>query len=224
MSSSADHAKRDKIRTWDPLPETADVLCEVGRRLHASKGDILLGSQASKSVLRAQSQAGHLAQYRILYFGTHCALTGQVEGVTEPGLVLTPQQAGATDSGKLDQDDALLTADEIKALRLDADWVALSPCGTAGGSREGSDISGLAVAFFEAGARALLVPYWEVDLEATVKLATGAFAELNGNPTIGQAEALRNSMRNLMMHGSLREAHPSQWAPLVIVGGAAEVN
>ena len=221
MRRSRDYSKVDGIRTWDPLPETTDLLCEVGHRLNASKSDILLGSQASESVLKALSRAGRLAQYRILFFGTHCALTGQVQGVAEPGLVLTPQQAGTTNSGKLDRDDGFLTVDAIKALKLDADWVALSPCST-GGSRENADtLSGLAVAFFHAGARALLIPYWEVGFEATVKLTTGAFAELNANPAIGQAEAMRNSMRRVLMHGSLLEAHPSQWAPFVIVGNGA---
>ena len=224
MGPRGDYSKVDKIHTWDPLPEAADVLCEVGRRLHASKSDILLGSQASESVLRALSEAGRLAQYRILFFGTHCAVTGQVQDVAEPGLVLTPQQGDATDPGRLDRDDGLLTADEIKALKLDADWVALSPC-TAGGSRENADtLSGLAVAFFDAGARALLIPYWNVGFEATVKLTTGAFAELIANPAIGQAKALRNSMRSLMMHGSPLQAHPSQWAPFVVVGNGAAPN
>ena len=209
------HSNVDKIRRWGPLPETADELCEVGRRLGASKSDILLGSQATESVLKDLSKTGRLAQYRILYFATHCALT-----VSGRGLILTPQQEAATDAtGKLDRDDGLLTADEIKAFKLDADWVALSPCSTADGSRENADIlSVLAGSFFHAGARALLIPYWQVGLGATVKLTTGAFAELNANPTIGQARAMRNSMRNLMMHGSLLEAHPSQWAPFVVVG------
>jgi len=215
ISPSEGHSNVDKIRRGGPLPATADELCEVGRRLGASKNDILLGSQATKSVLKDLSKTGHLAHYRILYFATHCALT-----LSKPGLILTPQQEAATDTtGKLDWDDGLLTADEIKALKLDADWVALSPCGTANGSRENADIqSVLAGAFFHAGARALLFPYWQVGLAATVKLTTGAFAELNANPTIGQAKAMRNSMRNLMMHGSLLEAHPSQWAPFVVVG------
>jgi hypothetical protein len=35
---------------------------------------------------------------------------------------------------------------------------------------------------------------------------------------------MRNSMRNLMMRGSPLEAHPSQWAPFVIVGNGAAAN
>jgi len=43
------HSNVDKIRRWGPLPETADELCEVGRRLGASKSDILLGSRLPKA-------------------------------------------------------------------------------------------------------------------------------------------------------------------------------
>jgi CHAT domain-containing protein len=215
ISRSEDHANVDTIRGRDPLPATADELCEVGRRLGASKSDTLLGSGATKSVLKDLSKTGRLAQYRILYFATQCAPTG-----SGPGLILTPQNEAATDAtGKRDRDDGLLTADEIKAFKLDADWVALSPCSTAEGSRENADtLSVLASSFFHAGARTLLFPYWQAGLGATVKLTTGAFVELNADPSLGQAKAMRNSMRNLMMHGSLLEAHPSQWAPFVVVG------
>ena len=34
----------------------------------------------------------------------------------------------------------------------------------------------------------------------------------------GRAEAFRLSMRELIEKGSLAEAHPSQWAPFVVVG------
>ena len=52
----------------------------------------------------------------------------------------------------------------------------------------------MAKAFFYAGARSLLVSHWLVSSEATVKLTSGAFAELAKDPTIGRAEALRRSM------------------------------
>ena len=108
---------------------------------------------------------------------------------------------------------------EISQLKLDADWVVLSACNTAGataGSREA--LSGLARAFFYAGSRAVLVSHWQVGSDAAVKLTTRAFAELKSNPHIGRAEAFRISMRELMEKGAAYEAHPSQWAPFVVVG------
>jgi hypothetical protein len=51
-----------------------------------------------------------------------------------------------------------------------------------------------------------------------VKLTTKAFAELEAHPGIGRSEAYRRSMRDLIINGSLADAHPSQWAPFVVVG------
>ena len=71
-------------------------------------------------------------------------------------------------------------------------------------------LSGMARAFFYAGARALLVSHREVGSDAAVKLTTRAFAELKANPKIGRAEALRISMHDLIDKGTPAEAHPSQ--------------
>ena len=55
----------------------------------------------------------------------------------------------------------LVGLNEIAGLKLDADWVILSACNTAAGGAEGAEaLSGLARAFFYAGARSLLVSHW----------------------------------------------------------------
>jgi len=54
--------------------------------------------------------------------------------------------------------------------------------------------SGLARAFFYAGAKSLVVSHWEVDSEATVVLMDGLFEALRANPRLSHAEALRMSM------------------------------
>ena len=79
-------------------------------------------------------------------------------------------------------------------------------------------MSGMARAFFYAGARTLLVSHWEVGSDSAVKLMTKAFAEIRSSPRIGRAEAFRRSMRDLIARGGLTEAHPSEWAPFVVVG------
>ncbi len=55
----------------------------------------------------------------------------------------------------------MLTASEIATLDLDADWVILSACNTAAadGTPGAEGLSGMAKAFFYAGARALLVSH-----------------------------------------------------------------
>src|SRR5204863_7318183 len=138
----------EEVRQWTPLPETADELCAVGRRLGVPESEILLGARATETALKNLSESGRLAEYAILHFATHGALTGQVQGSAEPGLILTPPAKGTSN---LERDDGFLTASEIAALKLDADWVILSACNTAGGSGETAEaLSGMARAFFYA--------------------------------------------------------------------------
>ncbi len=111
---------------------------------------------------------------------------------------------------------------EIALLKLNADLVILSACNIAAGGTEGSEtLSGLARSFFYAGARALFVSHWAVNSAATVKLITKALAAMAADPKIGPAEALRGSISALIVRGSDAETHPANWAPFVVVGGAA---
>ena len=216
------HADIEKVRQWSPLPETADELCDVGQRLGAAESDILLGGSATETTLKSMSETGKLAQYMIVHFATHGALSGQVQGAAEPGLILTPPTKGSRDAQELDRDDGFLTASEIATLKLDANLVILSACNTAAGKGENSEaLSGMARAFFYAGARALLVSHWEVGSDAAVRLTTRAFSELKAQPGIGRAEAFRLSMRELIERGQPWEAHPEMWAPFVVVGEGA---
>ena len=214
----------EQVRAEAPLPESAEELCEIGRRLGVPDSDILLGANATETAIKDLSERGRLAEHKVVQFATHGALSGQVKGFAEPGLILTPPDTGTTDAKALERDDGYLTASEVASLKLDADWVVLSACNTAGGQREGEGaeaLSGLARAFFYAGARALLVSHWAVASDAAVKLTTGAFEAQKADPAIGRAEALRISMRSLIHNGSAIDAHPMMWAPFVVVGEGA---
>jgi CHAT domain-containing protein len=201
------------IRSQTALPETADELCATARALDADFDDIRLGTRATEGEVKAASARGELAQYRIVHFATHGLMAGQLRPDSEPGLILTPPAVAS------EEDDGYLTAAEIAALRLDAEWVILSACNTASGEAAGAEtLSGLARAFIYAQARALLVSHWEVNSGATVKLITAAVREIAADKTIGRAEALRRAMLGLIDKGEPMEAHPAYWAPFVLVG------
>ena len=96
----------------------------------------------------------------------------------------------------------------------------LSACNTAAGGAQGAEaLSGLARAFFYAGARAMLVSHWAVYSQAATELTTTTFAALSADAKAGRAEAFRRAMLGLIAKGK----PPSHWAPFVIVGegGAA---
>ncbi|MGE0205772.1 MAG: tetratricopeptide repeat protein, partial [Hyphomicrobiaceae bacterium] len=155
-----------KIREWSPLPQTACELCAVGRGLPevTLSRDIRLGRAATERIVRLLgeiapgAQRSTLQDYRIIHFATHGMVADVKKGYPEPGLILTPPEGQPSE-----EDDGYLSASEITTLKLDADWVILSACNTAAGTSETTEaLSGLARAFFYAGARALLVSNWEV--------------------------------------------------------------
>jgi len=203
-------ADPDQLRALAPLPQTRRELRSIAATLGAAREDVVLGEAATERAVKSAM----LANRRVLAFATHGLLSGEIRGLEEPALVLTPPER--PDAG----DDGLLTASEIADLELDADWVILSACNTAGGEAPGAEgLSGLARAFLFAGARAVLVSHWPVRDDAAARLTTETFAQLASGKANGKAEALRQSMLVLMADESDPTlAHPSAWAPFILVG------
>jgi len=195
-----------------PLPETAAELRAVAARLEPGS-DIFLGRDASESVVKQ----ARLADYRVVYFATHGLVAGDIQGLTEPSLALAfPREPSALDDG-------LLTASEIAELKLNTEWVVLSACNTAAGDKPGAEaLSGLARAFFYAGASALLVSHWTVESGAAARLAIATFNALKSDPGIGRAEAVRRAMLDYLNDkADPRNAYPAYWAPFSVVGEGA---
>jgi CHAT domain-containing protein/Tfp pilus assembly protein PilF len=196
------------------LPGTRKEVQQIAAELKADPTDIRLGLAATVSAVKQAK----LDQYRIVYFATHGLVAGDLETFAkdkaEPALALsTPEKPD-------DLDDGLLTASEIAQLKLDADWAVLSACNTAAEDKPGAEaLSGLARAFFYAGARSLIVSHWVVSDEATARLMIGTFRASARDPKLSHAEALRQSML-AMIDGakSDAEADPRLWAPFVVVG------
>ncbi len=215
----------DLVRQLYPLPDTADELRQIATTLQADPGrDLYL-----QDALREPRLHGlELHKYRVMSFATHGLVAGELPGLAEPALVLTPPDAASAPSATPPAappatDDGLLLASEIAQLRLNADWVLLSACNTAAGATPGGEgLSGLARAFFFAGARALLVSHWPVYSDAAVFLTTRIFKEQQRSREISRAEALRRSILALIADRSRPDnGHPSRWAPFVLVGDGA---
>lgn len=200
----------EAVRALSALPNTRPELVALAEAFGGQpQRDLLVGDGATETNLR---RAADLQNRQVIAFATHGLIADELPGLTEPALVLTPPAMAS------DEDDGLLTASEIaRDLTLDADWVILSACNTAAPGGAGAEsLSGLASAFFYAGARALLVSHWVVDDAAARRITTGTLSAMNADPASGRAEALRQSMLSMMDDPEF--AHPAMWAPFVLVG------
>jgi CHAT domain-containing protein/Flp pilus assembly protein TadD len=202
------------------LPDTANEVKTIAKILKADKKDLRLGVAASETMVKQTK----LDNYRVVYFATHGLVSGEIERFAkvkaEPALALTIPEKPT------DLDDGLLTASEVAQLKLNSDWVVLSACNTAAEETPGAEaLSGLARAFFYAGARSLVVSHWEVESEAAVRLMTGMFQAAASNPKLSHAQALRHSVLTMIDSAtSDDDAHPRVWAPFVVVGEPAKAQ
>lgn len=200
------------------LPGTAIELENMRRALGAPAASVRLGGAATESAIRTADLSGA----RILALATHGLMAGEIDSAFEPGLVFTPPSQASP------SDDGLLTASEVATLDLDADWVVLSACNTAAGdgSAGAPGLSGLAQAFFFAGARTLLASHWPVRDDVASRMIVRIIEIQRDNPALSRAEAFQQAMREIrndVGHDSTIDswAHPNAWAPFSLIGDGA---
>lgn len=213
-ASGAGLADLGELRRLARLPGTASELTAMAKALSAPGSSLHLDKAATETALKRAD----LSDAGIIAFATHGITAGEIDGAIEPGLVMSPpDQAGA-------EDDGYLAASEVAQLKLAADWVILSACNTAAGdgSAGAPGLSGLARAFFYAGARNLLVSHWPVRDDVAAKLTVRTIEIARDNPDLSRAEAFQRAMREVRMNpaqdGSATLAHPNAWAPFTLIG------
>jgi CHAT domain-containing protein len=163
-----------------------------------------------------------LKQYRVLHFSAHALLPTDLACESEPAIV-TSAPPGAPDAS-----GAVLTASDVSTLSLDADAVVLSACNSGGpGGTAGESLSGLARAFFYAGARSMLVTHWSVNDQAAALLVADTLRRLRAGG--GIAEALRGAELAILDDAGkglpAAMQHPFYWAPFAVIGeGGARVG
>jgi CHAT domain-containing protein len=199
------------IRLLPALP-FAEAELRAAAALGGDASDLLLGPDATEAKVRARLTR----PADLVVFATH-GLTAGMFGMREPALVFTPPESVADAT-----DDGLLSASEIARLDLSAEWIILSACRTAAadGTARGRTLSGLARAFFMAGAPALLASHWQVFDHAQSKIVTAAIAARLRDPTNSHAAALREAILEYLDDDASgrRDADPRAWGGLFVVG------
>ena len=197
-----------------PLPFAQRELDAARTLLGAAPSDEMLNTAFTADAVRHAA----LKDYRILHFATHALLPAELRCQNQPAIVTSAPPHAPNASG------ALLTAGDITGLDLDANVVILSACnsGGPGDTTSGESLSGLARAFFFAGARSMLVTHWSINDQASAFLVADTLRRLIANKDGGLAGALRAAQLG-MIDGAGKElpadlAHPFFWAPFALIG------
>lgn len=202
-------AEIQAIASLSRLPASVAELQAVRQALRGAPQDIHLGRDFSEATI----EKARLADYRVVYFATHAMLPRDFACWAEPMLIVSASPG---------RDDGLLLASEIAEMDLDADLVVLSACSTAapgGGGGAAESLSGLARAFFYAGARSLLVTHWRIPDQPTQRLMSRLFGDMAAE-SLTTAEALRRAQTSLIEEPKL--SHPLNWAAFSLVGDGGQ--
>ena len=200
------------------LPDTREEITAIATAMAADlQRDTFFGAQAN----RQNVMTTDLKQRRIVAFATHGLVAGDLPGLDQPALALSPAPGKSISDG-------LLTLDDILKLSLDADLVVLSACNTAAADGTGAEaVSGLGRGFFHAGARAVLATHWPVETVSARQLVTHLFERYSQDGKLTRAQSLRSAMLELIDKEVATDgggkpvnayAHPAFWAPYALYG------
>ncbi|MBI3473851.1 MAG: CHAT domain-containing protein, partial [Candidatus Solibacter usitatus] len=212
---------------FGPLPATAGEVREIARLWPDANPTVLSGAQASETEFRAQAPGKRIVHVATHGFfqGEQCGasrLVGEAAGQSPlvfSGLALAG--ANRRQTAKEDEEDGMLTAEEIAGLDLEGvEWVVLSGCDTGLGqirSRDG--VFGMRRAFQTAGAATVIMSLWPVEDRAARDWMRALYANRLSR-RLSTAEALREAGRSALQarRQSGRSTHPFFWAAFVGAG------
>jgi CHAT domain-containing protein/tetratricopeptide (TPR) repeat protein len=227
---------------FSPLHGTRDEVQELAR-LWAEPGigvgavDVRTGGDASESAFKQQAR-----NHRILHLATHgfflgagctTARASNVRGVgglsipavsaDNPFLLSGLALAGANRRALAgpDEDDGILTAEEVASLDLSGvEWAVLSACDTGVGQiQAGEGVFGLRRAFQIAGARTVVMSLWSVDDQAT-RAWMKALYEGRFQRQLSTADAVHQASLTVLRDRRAKglSTHPFFWAAFVAAG------
>lgn len=191
------------------LPETLDHVSFLARGLGVdSAASILSGAALTKRAVL--DRLLHPAE--VVAFATHGLMGDEMRKLTdiaEPALLLSPS------GDQVDNANRWLTMGNIELLTIDANLVILSACNTSADSQQGGQaFSGLARAFFEAGARSLAVTNWYID-----PATTGEFLKILSPMLAGSARLdMPSALQRAMLVQMAQTPHPGDWAVFTLLG------
>jgi CHAT domain-containing protein/tetratricopeptide (TPR) repeat protein len=223
-----------------PLPASGPEIDEVSALWRQGEdtsggGDaevaFLRGTAASETAFKARA-----AGPRVIHLATHGFFLGasceSAAGPASPRSALSLESpllraglafAGANqrEAAGPEEDDGILTAEEVAGLDLEAaEWAVLSACDTGVGDvRAGEGVLGLRRAFEIAGVRTLIMSLWPVEDRSSREWMRALYGARRG-PRAGTAERVQEATLEVLRarRKARLSTHPFYWAPFVAAG------
>jgi CHAT domain-containing protein/Flp pilus assembly protein TadD len=141
-------------------------------------------------------------KYEIVHFATHTLI--DEERPERSSIILKPGNG----------EDGFFRATEIYKLRIPSNMIVLSSCRSGSGKAvPGEGLLGLSHAFFSAGARSLVMTYWNVSDKTAKEFSERFYRNLHDTSI---AEALRKTQIQMI------DKHPADWAAFFVEGDSAQ--
>jgi CHAT domain-containing protein len=166
----------------------------------------LIGNNATESAVKQL-----LPKTRIIHLATH-GLLDDIRGIGS-AIALTPDSS--LTKGGVEENNGLLTAEEILDLKLNAELVVLSACDTGRGRITGDGVVGLSRSLITAGVSSVIVSLWAVPDAPTASLMTEFYTNIQQRQ-LDKAQALRQAMLTTMK----QHPNPRNWAAFTLIGEA----
>ncbi|KAK3742618.1 hypothetical protein QZH41_000460, partial [Actinostola sp. cb2023] len=191
---------KGKERYFNPLPNAKLEAERIGEVLGVTA---ITGAQATKQAIKQRLREG----VAVIHFAAHgCADSGEI--VLSPGTTL--QEPGTIP----EEDDYLLTINEVQEIGLRARLVVLSCCHSGRGEIKSEGVVGMSRAFLAAGALAVVASLWAVDDQATRVFMEKFYAHLKQGKSA--STSLQQAMKD--MRDTKCYDKPMYWAPFFLIG------
>jgi CHAT domain-containing protein/tetratricopeptide (TPR) repeat protein len=200
--------------------ETAVKKSFGGRRIiHLATHGFFLGEDCSSGTAGSRSVGGLTKKTSPTRATAKSASTAAENPLSLAGLAFAGANRRRSVTG--DQDDGILTAEEIGGLNLQGtEWAVLSACDTGLGEiKAGEGVFGLRRAFQVAGARTVIMSLWSVEDHSAMDWMRALYeGRLRGG--LDTAEAVREASLTVLRQRRARgqSTHPFFWAGFVASG------
>ena len=198
---------------------------------------VLMGREASEGTFKQEAH-----RYRVLHLATHGFFLGDCSpvatGTRAVGGLSKAAKAKVSDNPLLlsglalaganrrnlagpDEDDGILTAEEVTSLNLEGvEWAVLSACDTGLGEiKAGEGVFGLRRAFQVAGAHTVIMSLWSVEDRSALRWMRALY-EGRLRRGLSTADAVRDASLTVLSQRRARgqSTHPFFWAGFVASG------